>query len=317
MLVVRLRPLLALSASAALLLAVVSPPAAASAPPRTWGVAMPGLPGDLTGLDQLDAELGQQPGVAMWYSAWSGSPAFPTAAASAIAQRGETPEITWEPWDPANGVSQSAYALANISKGRFDKYLTSWARSIAAWGRPLLLRFAQEMNGNWYPWAEGVNGNAPGSYVKAWNHVRSVFAANGAANVIWIWSPNVPYPGSVPLTSLYPGDAAVDEVALDGYNWGTSQTWSSWMSFGDVFGPGLSQLTALTSKPVSIGEVGCAELGGDKSAWISDMWNTLAAWPQVRSVTWFDFDKETDWRIDSSSTSLTAFGQGLPGFLSG
>jgi hypothetical protein len=35
----------------------------------------------------------------------------------------------------------------------------------------------------------------------------------------------VPYTGSTSLSSLYPGDAYVDQVALDGYNRGTTQTW--------------------------------------------------------------------------------------------
>lgn len=298
-------------------LTVVPSAAASTAPLRTWGVTMPGVPTDLSGLDALNVEIGQQPGVVMWYSAWAGTPAFPASAATAIADRGETPEVTWEPWDPANGVTQSAYSLDNITKGRFDKYLTTWARSIASWGGPLRLRFAHEMNGNWYPWAEGVNGNVAGSYVKAWDHVRSVFAKNGATNVAWVWSPNVPYTGSIPMGRLFPGDTHVDEVALDGYNWGSTQSWSSWTSFADVFGPGLSQLTALSAKPITIGEVASTELGGDKAAWISGMWNTLASWPRVRGIMWFDHVKETDWRIDSSSTSLTAFSQGLPKNLEG
>ena len=37
------------------------------------------------------------------------------------------------------------------------------------------LRPMHEMNGNWYPWAEGVNGNVAGDYVNAWRHVRAIF----------------------------------------------------------------------------------------------------------------------------------------------
>jgi beta-mannanase len=170
------------------------------------------------------------------------------------------------------------------------------------------------MNGNWYPWAEGVNGNGPGDYVRAWKHVRAIFTRVGVPNARWVWAPNVPYAGSVPLASLYPGDAYVEQVGLDGYNWSTLQSWSWWQSFGEVFGPGLDELRALTSRPVVIAEVGCPEVGGDKAAWVTGMWSTLAAHPEVRGLTWFDFAKETDWRIESSPASVEAFRAGLAGF---
>ncbi|TLM74721.1 hypothetical protein FDW81_04725 [Pseudarthrobacter sp. NamB4] len=86
---------------------------------------------------------------------------------------------------------------------------------------------APPANGNWYPWSEQVNGNSAGDYVAAWRHVHSVVTAAGATNVTWMWNPNLPYWGSVPLTGLYPGAAYVDAVALDGYNWGNSASSSA------------------------------------------------------------------------------------------
>lgn len=285
-----------------------------SSPPRWAGAAVPGLPDDRTGLDQLSTELGAVPGVAMWYVPWSSGSPFPAAGAAGVAAAGAVPEITWEPWDPAGGVSQPRYALARISAGAFDKYLKSWAAAIRSYGKPIRLRFAHEMNGTWYPWAEGINGNGSGSYIAAWQHVRAVFTAARATNVTWVWSPNVPYAGSVPLAQVFPGDAAVDEVALDGYNWSTLQPGSAWTSFADVFSPGLGQLAALSARPVTIGEVGCPEVGGDKAAWITDMWTTLRVHPEVRGITWFNFDKEADWRIQSSPESLAAFRTGVAAF---
>jgi len=284
---------------------------------RTWGVSTADLPSSFTTVNALSSSEGARPGVLMWYVAWGYNTAFPTADATAVTNWGATPEITWEPWNPSGGVSQPRYTLAKISRGSYDNYIKSWATAMKAWGKPIRLRFAHEMNGNWYPWAEGVNTNAKGSYVAAWKHVRSIFTSVGATNVSWVWSPNVPYSGSVALSQVFPGDAYVDEVALDGYNWGTTQTWSSWQSFHDVFAAGISQLGALSTRPVSIGEVGCTEIGGNKAQWMTDMWTTLSQWPQVRSLMWFDFNKETDWRIDSSASSAAAFANGLSSYLAG
>ncbi|MEO7754082.1 MAG: hypothetical protein ABIS35_11790 [Terracoccus sp.] len=67
----------------------------------------------------------------------------------------------------------------------------------------------------------------------------------------------------------------------------------------------------LTSRPIVVGETGCTEVGGDKAAWVTDMFASLADHPEIRGVTWFDFDKETNWRIDSSPGSLDAFRTGV------
>jgi hypothetical protein len=281
-------------------------------PPNTgFGVSMPGVPGDMSALTSLTSALGQAPRQVMWYAAWSDKTDFPAAQAGQVAAAGAVPVITWEPWNPGNGVDQPAYALDRITAGDFATYETTWAKQVKAYGKPVVLRFAHEMNGNWYPWSEQTNGNTAGDYVAAWRQVRSVFSRQGVTNVTWSWSPNVPYTGSTSLSSLYPGDAYVDEVALDGYNWGTTQSWSAWTSFWDVFSGGVTQLRALTTKPLFIAEVATAEAGGSKAAWISDMFATLGAHPEIRGFTWFDHAKETDWRIDSSTESLDAFRTGL------
>jgi beta-mannanase len=286
-----------------------------TAPARVVGVAVPGVPGDLTALDDLTTKLGQAPGQVTWYSAWATTPDFNSTAAAQVAARGAVPEVTWEPWDPAAGVDQPAYSLDRITAGAHDTYISRWAREIKSYGKPVVIRFGHEMNGNWYPWAEQVNGNGPGDFAAAWRHVVGVFRNAKVSNVTWVWAPNVPYDGSTPLAQLYPGDSWVTRVGLDGYNWSTLQSWSSWQSFAQIFEPGLAELTALTTKPVYIAETASPEIGGDKAAWISDMWATLAAHPEVRGITWFDFDKETDWRIDSSDPSLAAFADGMRTFV--
>lgn len=304
--------------TAALMVLILTPNQAAhAAVPRFWGITAPGVPSDLSAASALASKVNSKPRALMWYVAWSYNSAFPASDASKVSSWGATPEITWEPWNPNNGANQAQYQLAKITNGAFDSYIKSWASAIKSWGKPLQLRFAQEMNGNWYPWDEGVNGNAAGSFVPAWKHVHDLFAAAGATNVMWTWSPNVPWGGNTTLSSVYPGDSYVDAVALDGYNWGTSQSWSKWISFKDLFASGISQLSSFTTRPVAIGEVGCSETGGNKAQWIADMWTTLAQWTQVRGLMWFDHKSSTDWRIDSTDASAKAFANGVGGYLSG
>lgn len=281
---------------------------------RGFGVTFPGAPTDLSQLSHLTDVLGRAPSSVMWYSAWGTGADFPAEAAGRIAATGAVPEVTWEPWAPGAGVDQQAFSLDRIAAGAHDTYLRRWARQIRGYKKPVVIRLAHEMNGSWYPWAEQVNGNTPGDYVTAWRHVVDLFRSSSVRNVTWVWSPNVPYPGSTPLASLYPGDAYVDRVALDGYNWAGLQPGTTWTSFADLFLPGVAEVRSITSRPIWVGEVGCPESGGDKAAWVADMFDTLAAHPEIAGFTWFDFAKEADWRIESSPQSAAAFRTGLAAY---
>jgi beta-mannanase len=127
------------------------------------------------------------------------------------------------------------------------------------------------MNTDVYPWSEVDRRDPPGPYVNAWRRVHDVFAQARADNVSWIWSPNVPFPQTTDLASLYPGDDYVDAVALDGYNWSTVLAQTTWQSFNANLSAGIDELRELTSRPILIGEVASAEQGGDKAAWVRDM----------------------------------------------
>ena len=218
------------------------------------------------------------------------------------------PILSWEPWDYTAGPNQPGYKLSEIANGRYDTYVRSWARGIAALRYPVVLRFAHEMNGFWFPWGEQANGNRPGEYVKAWRHVHDVFAAAGATNVAWLWSPNVTYPGATPLAGLYPGDAYVDWIGLSGY-YGTEGRTSYW-SFDTIFNHTLAELHTFARKPVVITETGATNAAGRQAAWIRQMFSQLPEHPDVIGVLWFEAVKEIDWRIAHTPGSAAAFGAG-------
>ena len=253
-------------------------------------------------LDAFTAKTGRAPALVMWYQSFS-EPLFYSSQMPAVYNRGAVPLITWEPVDANGGVS-----LRDIANGSRDAYLQQAAADARQWGHPFYVRFAHEMNGSWYSWGKGVEGNTAADYVSAWRHVVQTFRDEGATNVKWVWSPNTSGFGTAAFDEFYPGDAWTDWVGLDGYNWGSNRG-SGWRSFREVFGASYAALTALTNKPVMIAETGAPEDGGNKAAWITaalleDLPRTM---PAVRAVVWFDRDKEADWRVDSSPGALTAF----------
>ncbi|MDQ0868308.1 beta-mannanase [Arthrobacter sp. V1I9] len=276
-----------------------------------FGVSTPGGPQAASELNAVATMVNENPSIVMSYKDFG--QAAPIADLNAVHARGATSLITWEPWLwSGNGANQPAYALDRITAGDFDPYIKQWGSALATWGKPVMLRFAHEMNGNWYPWAEASNGNGAGDYAAAWRHVHDVVAATGATNVSWVWSPNVPYWGSTPLTGLYPGAGYVDVVALDGYNWGTAVSWSSWTSPSALFGEGLTALRSLApGKPIIIAETASAEAGGSKANWNTALVSYLAAQPDVTGFVWFHHNKEVDWRINSTTTSTNALATAL------
>lgn len=290
----------------------------ASVPPVALGAWIPGSWGSGAPIDAFTSLVGAAPALLLWYQDWVHNPGFNAASLDVAYDKGAAPVLTWEPWDYTAGPNQPAFALKNLVAGAYDAFILQWARGAASWGKSLFLRPMHEMNGNWYPWAAGVNGNAPSDYVAAWQRVVRIFRSVGATNVRWVWSPYVVGGLVSPFETFYPGDDWVDWVALDGYNWGTTQSWSQWRALIDVFGPSYATLAQLTAKPMMIAEIGSAEQGGDKAAWITQglLSDAPTQLPRVRFILWFDENKETDWRVNSSSTSLAAFSQvaGSPAF---
>jgi beta-mannanase len=184
-------------------------------------------------------------------------------------------------------------------------------------GRPILVRWGHEFNGNWYPWGIANNNADPSRYVRAYRHVHDLVVATGARNVQWVWAFNN---GSSPDEAYndpalaYPGDRYVDWVGIDGYNWGFGPSWDPtgdhWTTFDATFSAAYGKARAIAPrKPVMIGEFASTEDGGDKAKWLEDMDSTLrsGAYPNLKLLTYFDLTKEEPWSPSSSPAALAAF----------
>src|SRR6266516_3981594 len=294
--------------------------ATASSPPVYYGVYVHNDFWDFTPIPSFEGLAGKPVAIVQTYQNWATADADHTFSPSWMDQvraHGSIPQITWQPWDYTVGVNnpQPAFRLNQIYNGAYDSYITTWAQAAKAWGHPFFLRFAHEMNGNWYPWSDSTNGNQPGDYIKAWQHVHDIFTAQGATNVTWVWCPNVEGgSASTPLSQLYPGDTYVDWVCMDGYNWGTQVAGFSWQTFSQVFTQTYTDFGQLApSKPIMIGEFSSAETGGSKAAWITDALSTQLPnnFPNIKAVLWFNANYERDWRIESSTASQKAFAQAI------
>jgi hypothetical protein len=237
---------------------------------------------------------------------------FNTTAFERVRQHGMIPMLSWSAASAPISKNEPAFQNADIVAGRYDAYITAWAKAAKAWGHPFFLRLDREMNGPWYPWSPGVNGNTAADFVAAWRHIHDIFTSVGATNATWVWCPNVdPNKKFTPFANVYPGAAYVNWTCLDGYNFGTT-----WRSFDTIFHSSYLALTGSVAptKPLMIGEVASAEAGGSKAAWIT---NTLATQlplkhPKVKAFVWFNvYSEGHEWPIESSLSSQRAFAKAI------
>jgi hypothetical protein len=142
-----------------------------------------------------------------------------------------------------------------------------------------------------------------------------IFKEEGVTNVKWVWTTNASNSGKgSTLTGNYPGDDYVDYISIDGYNWGTCQSWSSWQTFSQVFKKAYDALAKI-NKPLFIAEISSSERGGNKAEWITDMFEHFATdFSRVFAVMWFSQSKEAnegDWALNTSQAAVDAWKAGI------
>ncbi len=293
--------LAALALCLALFASAIRPAPAAAQTPIQLGVYLSGGGGSASTLDNYATMVGRKPSIFLVFRNMGGPMLYSSEIAN-LRNRGETPMVTLEPY-----ISGGVASFADIAAGKYDGYFKKEADAIRGLGMTVMVRFAHEMNLLSSDWAAGKLGNTAAGYAEAWRHIVTVFRTEGANNVKWVWAPNVDY-GGRPFNQFYPGDEWVDYTALDGYNWGTSSG-GSWQTFSKIFLSSYATITQLSSKPVIITETAASETGGNKAAWIEETYfETIPQkMPRVAGVIWFNDNKERDWRVESSQSSLDAY----------
>ena len=274
----------------------------------------------------FESLAGKNIAIEMFFTGWPNNtvPDFPVAKCTQIDNNGAIPHITWMPQVPG-----SPFPLNSIINGSYDNYINGYAAQVKNWGKPLFIRLGHEFNGDWYTYGGANNGggtlagfgdptkaDGPERFIAAYQRVHDLFEAQNVDNVVWVWCPNN---GSSPNETwnvpeaYYPGDSYVDWIGFDGYNFGTSQTWSGWTSFFNVFNSLYTKFKTY-DKPIMLGEFASVEQGGSKSQWITEGYLTWLkfGYPKIKAATWFHISKLeggvlTDWRINSSALSLSAY----------
>jgi hypothetical protein len=212
------------------------------------------------------------PQIVVNYQAWEQNPAtliqFTNVArrhdAEVFAELGST------------GCQCGNVSLYDIADGRYDSYLRSFAKAIAAFKHPVLLTWDHEMNGTWYPW--GAENYRPSAWVAGWRHVYNVIHPI-ARNAVWIWAPNTEF-GAGAVAPYWPGAQYVNEWGLDCYLAKRGQTFRSQCA------PTVAQIRHLTSKPGLLAETGIENKHG-RAPRVTQLAQAVAA-AGLTGLIWFD-----------------------------
>jgi Glycosyl hydrolase family 26 len=211
---------------------------------------------------------------------------------------------------------------AEVASGALDSELMNLANSVKAWldkgeGRTLIVAPIQEMNLQESPW-----GCDAANYPTAYKKFVSAFQQAGIDNdtqVRWAFAPNgwtTPACGSI--AAYYPGDDVVDVIGISAYNFGPNEWDGKYRAPSEVY-QYLGELRSFApNKPYLIAQTGTAPQGGDRDAWLREMFAVLAADPNAVGFLYFNKDKsswggnEWDWRIFDEYA-----GTGAAGFVAG
>jgi mannan endo-1,4-beta-mannosidase len=144
-------------------------------------------------VDEWAEAVGAQPTMVMKFEQWHSARMLDEQFAEAGARGLTSFMVTWEPWEPVPAelgqdqqfADQPTYNNAAIAAGDHDSYIRDFARSVAAADLNVYIRYAHEMNGDWYPWSRD-----PDNYVRAWRRVVDIFRSVGATNARFVFSPN-------------------------------------------------------------------------------------------------------------------------------
>jgi beta-mannanase len=216
---------------------------------------------------------------------------------------GRIPMITW-----------GATSTASINNGSQDAYIRQQATRIKNLGAPVFLRYFHEPEGDY----RNTMVQSASAYITAWKRAQRLFSEAGATNVVWVFCTTA-YSFRVTPTrdprTFYPGDAYVDWIGADGYNFAPGKPGAKWNSFSTVFNRWYTW-AAQRPKPLMAAEYGVMEdpaIPNRKASWYNDMRNVVkTSFPLLQAVIAWSTENTKEgnvynWNVDSSPQTLAAW----------
>ncbi len=237
---------------------------------------------ELSEMSTFDGTIGRPSGLVHVFQDWRQP--VRNDALSAFASLGATPVIDW-----------GCIADASVISGSQDALITSYAKQLAQYGRPVFLRWFWEMNLVGLTRTKACLGSLGATgYTEAWQHIWNIFQQQGATNVAFVWCPSVISKNfAVPY---YPGNKYVGWIGFDGYDRKQDPTMlnTEFLPFYDHW---LSD-----DKPMMIAETGATT---DQASYLTDLATNLpTTFPDIKAVLYYDSVGTSDWTLENAPGNL-------------
>lgn len=263
---------------------------------------------------------------------------FPNAMETARAATGQSILLTWQPtftigyvWVVA-GVSTTitsanqAVKWKDITDGKLDSIIDAQANRIKAISpATVYLNFTNEPDNTVTTYlTPGINGTEA-EFVAAWRYIHGRFDALGVTNVEWtmIFSGTNTLSKNLVAKAMYPGDAYVDWIGFNAYNWGAARG-DAWKTFDQTVRPWYEWAIANLSsnKPMMLGETGTHTDAILKPAWFDQMGTALAtnAFPALKAINYYNHNRAAttpgdtasgDWAVDTPVGVRSAYNKAI------
>lgn len=254
-----------------------------------WGAYVPATGSALpSAVASLESQLGRRLGLIYAYHDMSNqgdNGVFPTPAEEQLGKD----HLMLFSWTTDLWSSGSHYNWSQVASGSLDKsVIDPEALRLKAYGKPVFLTFDPEAD------ERTPQDGTPAQFVAAWRHIHDRFAALGVSNVIWVWT-TTGYlgEGNAPtIAALYPGDAYVDWIGYDPYNFYTCHS-ATWTDFDQTISPFYNWLESHGhgNKPFMMPEYSTAPNPSNpalEQSWYSGMVAALKAHPNIKALSQWD-----------------------------
>jgi hypothetical protein len=175
------------------------------------------------------------------------------------------------------------YRWSTVASGGLDRsVIVPEAKRLRAFPHTVFLTFSSEPDG------EVPEQGTPAQFVAAWRHIHTVFASLGVRNVVWVWTTEGYLPHASTIAALYPGNAFVDWIGYDPYNYFSCHQ-TRWQTFSQTVDPFYDWILRqpFGNKPIILSEYGSAadpRNPGRLPAWYQGILTAVQRLPRLKAV---------------------------------
>jgi len=262
-----------------------------------WG-AFESPNGSVTAYEAADARYGVTLELARTF--WNLDANLPVIAALVAA--GRTPIVSFDALHWRFPHMPKQQMLQEIGAGLHDDILLNLGKGLAAMEHPMFLTLAHEADMA-VAHGEYMVADWPGAYRRFYKIIRPLSKDLRIGPIFTGWFNKSTYDQWVVPSQF---------IGVDPYCWPDHWQWPSEM-LASAIPPIVAQWPR---KHIFVCETGCDE-DSRKPRWLSELPKALAAYPNIKGVSYFDVEKTEssgahhNWRMDSSPASLAAARQML------